>query len=58
MGEVNAQLPGLIPDWSPELDAKLAQYGTAQGISKPEMTQATLQNPAFVKLLPPEAHRR
>jgi hypothetical protein len=51
MNEVSAHLPRLIADWSPELDAKLMQYGTAQGLSHPEMTQATLQNPAFVKLL-------
>jgi len=51
MSEASAHLPRLIADWSPELEAKLAQYGNAQGISRPEMTQATLQNPAFVKLL-------
>jgi len=51
MDEVSAHLPRLIADWSPELDAKLTQYGTAQGLSRPEMTQATLHNPAFVKLL-------
>ena len=51
VNEVHAHLPRLIADWSPELDAKLAQYGTAQGLSHPEMTQATLQNPAFVKLM-------
>ena len=51
VSEVAAHLPRLIADWSPELDVKLAQYGTAQGLSRPEMTQATLQNPAFVKLL-------
>ena len=51
MDEVRAHLPRLIADWSPELDVKLAQYGTAQGLSRPEMMQATLQNPAFVKLL-------
>jgi len=46
-----AHLPQLIADWSPELDAKLTGYGTAQGLSREEMAQATLQNPAFVKLL-------
>jgi hypothetical protein len=51
MQEVSAHLPRLIADWSPELDAKLAQYGTAQGISGTEMTQATLQNPTFIKIL-------
>jgi len=51
MSEVSAHLPRLIADWSPELDGKLMQYGTAQGLSHPEMSQATLQNPAFVKLL-------
>ena len=51
MDEVNAQLPRLIADWSPELDRKLRQYGTAQGLSEPEMAQATLQNPLFLKLL-------
>ena len=51
MSEVSAHLPRLIADWSPELDVKLMQYGTAQGLSHPEMTQATLQNPVFVKLL-------
>ena len=49
--QVHAHLPQLIADWSPELDAKLTGYGTAQGLSREEMAQATLQNPAFVKLL-------
>ena len=49
--EVSAHLPRLIADWSPELDVKLAQYGIAQGLSRPEIVQATLQNPHFVKLL-------
>ena len=49
--EVSAHLPRLIADWSPELDVKLAQFGTAHGLSRPEMTRAALQNPAFVKLL-------
>jgi hypothetical protein len=51
VSEVSAHLPRLIADWSPELDAKLAKYGTAQGISPQEITQAALHNPAFVKLL-------
>jgi hypothetical protein len=49
--EVHAHLPRLIADWSPELDAKLTQCGTAHGLSHGEMVQATLHNPAFVKLL-------
>jgi len=49
--EVHAHLPRLIADWSPELDVKLAQCGTAHGISQSEMTEAALHNPAFVKLL-------
>ncbi len=51
MGEVIAHMPRLIADWSPELDVKLAQYGTAHGLSPREMAEATLQNPTFVKLL-------
>jgi len=51
VSEVSAHLPRLIADWSPELDVKLAQYGTAQGISRQEIAQAALHNPAFVKLL-------
>jgi len=51
MDEVIAHMPRLIADWSPELDAKLAQYGTAHGLSRPEIAQAALQNPVFVKLL-------
>ena len=51
MDEVSAHLPRLIADWSPELDAKLAQYGTAHGLSRPEIARAALQNPVFVKLL-------
>lgn len=49
--EVSAHLPRLIADWSPELDAKLTQCGTAHGLSRDEMVKATLHNPAFVKLL-------
>jgi hypothetical protein len=44
LGEVSAHLPRLIADWSPELDVKLAQYGTAHGLTREEMAQATLQN--------------
>jgi len=51
MDEVIAHLPRLVADWSPELDVKLAQFGTAHGLTREEMAQATLQNPAFVKLL-------
>ena len=51
MSDVIAHLPRLIADWSPELELKLAQYGTAHGLSRSEMSQAALQNPAFVKLL-------
>jgi hypothetical protein len=51
MDEVSAHLPRLIADWSPELDEKLTQFGTAHGLSRDEMARATLQNPAFVKLL-------
>jgi len=50
-GEVIAALPRLVPDWSPELDVKLADYGTGQGLSREEITQATLHNPVFAKLL-------
>jgi hypothetical protein len=49
--EVHAHLPRLIADWSPELDGKLAVYGTEQGLSREEMAQAALQNPHFMKLL-------
>ena len=51
MDEIIAHLPRLIADWSADLDTKLAQYGNAEGISTEEMAQATLQNPAFVRLL-------
>ena len=51
MDEVIAHLPRLIADWSPELDVKLAQFGTAHGLTREEIAQATLQNPVFVKLL-------
>jgi hypothetical protein len=51
VGEVHAHLPRLIADWSPELDGKLALYGTEQGLSREEMAQAALQNPHFMKLL-------
>jgi hypothetical protein len=50
-GAVQAHLSRLIADWSPGLDAKLARYGTAQGLSQHEITQAALQNPNFVALL-------
>lgn len=49
--EVHAHLPRLIADWSPELDGKLAAYGTEQGLSREEMLQAALHNPHFMKLL-------
>lgn len=48
---LNAQMPRLIADWSPELDSKLAVYGTEQGLSRDEMAQAALQNPHFLRLL-------
>lgn len=50
-GQVHAHLSRLIADWSPGLDAKLARYGIAQGLSQNEITQATLQNPGFILLL-------
>lgn len=50
-GEAHARLSRLIADWSPGLDAKLARYGTAQGLSQNEITSAALQNPNFVLLL-------
>jgi hypothetical protein len=50
-GEVHAHLSRLIADWSPGLDAKLARYGTAQGLSQNEITSAALQNPNFVLVL-------
>ena len=49
--EVHAHMPRLIADWSPELDARLAGYGTEQGLSPDEMAQAALHNPVFLKLL-------
>lgn len=50
-GQVHAHLSRLIVDWSPGLDAKLARYGTEQGLSQNEISQAALQNPNFVALL-------
>ncbi|HVW75221.1 MAG TPA: hypothetical protein VHC39_16405 [Rhizomicrobium sp.] len=50
-GEAHAHLSRLIADWSPGLDAKLARYGTEQGLSQSEITGAALQNPNFVRLL-------
>ena len=50
-GQVHAHLSRLIADWSPGLDAKLAGYGIAQGLSRGEIASATLQNPHFVRLL-------
>lgn len=55
-GQVHAHLSRLIVDWSPGLDAKLARYGTEQGLSQNEITQAALQNPNFVLVLH-KAHR-
>jgi hypothetical protein len=51
VAEVQAELSRLVPEWSPELDAKLAKYGTAEGLSAQEIAQATLHNPVFAKLL-------
>ena len=50
-GQAHAHLSRLIADWSPGLDAKLAGYGIAQGLSRDEIASATLQNPHFVRLL-------
>lgn len=50
-GQVHAHLSRLIADWSPGLDAKLAGYGIANGLSQKEISQAALQNPSFVLLL-------
>ena len=51
VAEVQAELSRLVPDWSPEIDAKLAKYGTAEGLSAQQIAQATLHNPVFAKLL-------
>lgn len=44
-------IPKIIPNWSPELDVKLANYGTAGGLSREEMTEATIRNPKFLAIL-------
>lgn len=48
---VRAELPKLIEGWTPELDLKMATYGTSQGLSQKEMTEAVLQNPKFAPIL-------
>ena len=49
--EVQAKLPTIIPDWTPDLDVKLANFGTAEGLTRDELADATLRNPAFVRIL-------
>lgn len=49
--EVHAHLPRLIAGWSPELDSKLAECGTAHGLSREDMARAALHNPNFVRVL-------
>jgi len=51
LDDVVAQMPRLIPSWSPELDGKLVRYGIAEGLSPVEMAEATRQNPHFLRLL-------
>lgn len=51
IAKAQAELPKLIKDWSPELDVKLAKFGTGLGLSPQEITQATIQNPVFAKIL-------
>jgi hypothetical protein len=51
--EVQAELQKSMPEWAPgnELDLKLAKFATANGLSSSDIAEATLRNPAFVKLL-------
>lgn len=49
--EVRAQLPKIIPNWSPELDSQIATYGAKQGYSSAELVEATLHNPVAASIL-------
>lgn len=51
--EVQAELAQSLPEWAPgnELDQKLAKFGTAHGLSPQDIADATIRNPAFVRLL-------
>lgn len=51
IAKVQAEIPKLIEGWSLDLENKLADYGTAQGLSKKEMAEATLQNPKFAQMI-------
>lgn len=51
IAQAQETIPKIIPDWSPELDVKLANYGTEQGLSREEMTEATIRNPKFLATL-------
>jgi len=51
VAKVQAELPKLIEGWSSDLENKLADYGTAQGYSKKDLAEATLQNPKFAQMI-------
>lgn len=51
--EVVGTLKEILPEWAPdnEFEQKLAKFGTAHGLSKQDIAEATLRNPAFLKIV-------
>lgn len=49
--EAKSEARKLIPDWSEELDQKLATYGEANKLSRDDMFGALLRNPNFIGIL-------
>jgi hypothetical protein len=49
--EALATLKREIPEWSPELDRKLTDFGVAKGLTREQLTALALNNPKAVKIL-------
>lgn len=46
-----ATLAKLIPEWSPDLDAKLTNFAVGHGLTREQLAGAALSNPQAVKIL-------
>jgi hypothetical protein len=51
IAEVRSQLPKMIPNFTPALEAKIVQFGTANNESVQDVQNAVIRNPALAVIL-------
>lgn len=51
--EVKAELEKILPEWAPDSDFEksIAKFGTANSLSKNDIAEATIRNPAWLKII-------